>query len=208
MAVGFQGALAGAAQNLIAAPVAETLTTAGTAQPTITVATVAAGVTAYQPTGGVLAVGGPNALGTAGNRTGLSMSTGELWAYGADRTLDNSLYITGNLTLGTRRDEGAVGDPFDLTFSSTAQVVPNTGTPTVTVNDPTGRVAINGSISENAALTVAGNQLLKGGLGELVLGGNNAFTNTLTVSGGVLRATTDGALGAVRNEVQRSPAAR
>ena len=39
--------------------------------------------------------------------SGLSVTAGEIWAYGANRTLDNSLYVAGNLTLGARRDEAA-----------------------------------------------------------------------------------------------------
>ena len=58
----------------------------------------------YQLTAGVLAIGNNNALGsTTANRTGLNVTGGEIWAYNANRSLDNSLYIGGSFALGTAR---------------------------------------------------------------------------------------------------------
>ena len=119
---------------------------------------------------------------------------------------------TGPVILGARRDQGVAGDatflaalndPYDLTFSSNMRGTITTATPTVTVQDVNTLVTIAGNLGENTAIGVAGNQLLKGGIGALVLSGDNRYSNLTTVGAGELVAQSTNSMGAVRSAVQR-----
>ena len=57
------------------------------------------------------------------------------------------------------------------------------------MHDPNAIITLNANLGESVTLPSAGNQLLKGGLGELVLGGNSVYTGLTTVSAGTLRIT-------------------
>ena len=68
------------------------------------------------------------------------------------------------------------------------------------MHDPNAVVTINANLGESVALAAAGNQLIKGGLGELILTGTSVYTGLTTVSGGILHVTNALAIGAPRNE--------
>lgn len=217
----FQGFLAGTDVPSLQVAIDNTLTSAVGLQPTVSIGAGTAGVNAYQlnTTAGVLGIGSANALGSAGFGRGLALgiANAEIWAYGANRIIDNPLVIGATFTAGARRDSAATGntnlfagvdgngfnDPYDLTFGSNSHSLLNVSAQ-INVQDPNTLVTFSGSIGENVPnLQTAGLNLTKAGIGTLFLGGDNRFTGSTTVSAGKLDITSNNAVGADRNEVQR-----
>jgi len=135
-------------------------------------------------TAGRLRVGNNNALGSAGltlNGGSAFSSAGQTGAGVGDYTLTNGITLGGDVTLGDLTDNGV------LTLNG-AVALGSSVTRIATVNS---QVILGGIISGPTA------SLTKSGPGTLVLQGNNTFNGALTLSSGILRATTSaGALGA------------
>lgn len=147
--------------------------------------------------GGVVLSGGTlrvntNSVLTAGAVSSGSLGTGTLLLAGgtlsdndAARVFQNKLVINANSGFGS----ATAGSAGSLTFNSTGLTTPNTidlitANPILTVNNTT---TFNN--------VVTGANLTKAGTGTLILGADNLYTGTTTVSGGVLQFQTLAALG-------------
>jgi autotransporter-associated beta strand protein len=133
--------------------------------------TIGAGTTfigASSTVAGGVVVFGPLGVGT------VTLSGGTFGDNGTARTLQNSLSITGSVTLAS---SGATS----VTFNSTGLTVPATiaiaGTPTLTVNNTT---------TFANAITAAG-VFTKAGTGTLILNADNSAAAGATVTAGLLR---------------------
>ncbi|MDX1948077.1 MAG: autotransporter-associated beta strand repeat-containing protein, partial [Pirellulaceae bacterium] len=134
------------------------------------------------------AVAGTDTTLGAGN---LLLQAGTIVADGAARSIARPIQLTGNTTLGGRRDYGG---NLGLTFTATVAAT-LTGDRTLTVEDPSTPVSITGNIGQDAT----NRQLTKAGIGMLSLGGNNSYAGTTNVSAGTLRITNSSALGTATN---------
>ena len=133
---------------------------------------------------GRLRVGNNSALGSAGltlNGGSAFSSAGQTGAGVGDYALSNGITLGGDVTLGDLTDNGV------LTLNG-AVALGSSVTRVATVNS---QVILGGIVSGATA------SLTKSGPGTLVLQGNNTFNGALTLTSGILRATTSaGALGA------------
>jgi autotransporter-associated beta strand protein len=88
-----------------------------------------------------------------------------------------------------------------LTVLDAAAITSNSGAPAATFNTPvafsasTATVAVNSTSPLALVGAVSGNNITKTGTGTLILAGANTHTGTTTISAGVLRAGSNGALG-------------
>ncbi len=136
------------------------------------------------------AISGPGVLTKIG--------TGILTLTGTNTYLGGTTNAAGTITIGT---DAGLGDPggtltfsnsatltTTASFSSTRNIAINAGTATFSCG--TGFTnTFNGVISGAGALT-------QSGAGMMVLGGNNTFTNLLTISKGTVRLGTNGGISA------------
>ncbi len=142
----------------------------GVGQLTLSAANTYSGTTSVNA--GTLALGDDQALGTGG----LTIGNGStLRGVGAERDISNPVTVTGDFTL--------TGDS-TLDFHGTVDLGGATRTITVGTGDDS---ALTGVISNGG--------LVKQGSGILIIDGNNTYTGTTTLSGGVLGIGNDNALG-------------
>ena len=138
-------------------------------------------------TGGTLEVGASTVIASGAISTGpvgtgmLTLGTGTtLEDDGTPRTLANALSLSGTITFAS-----AGGLTFDPTGLTTPTVATLTADTTLTVNNTT---TINESIGGGYNLAVNGS-------GTLVLGGNDTYTGSTTISSGALEISSGGGLG-------------
>ncbi len=177
--VTFQGQLGGA-QNSVMTVALNALT--GTS-PVVAVANTTTGVNATAVNAGILDLASGNVLGSGD----LVLNGGTLWSQGTNITIPNSLQIGGTDSIGGRREYGGTGN---ITFSATI----NSGifnNFTLNVDDPASIITIAGELgSQSAAYTFT-----KTGNGQLNLAGNNQFSGSTTINGGILDIQNSNALG-------------
>lgn len=106
-----------------------------------------------------------------------------------DITGTRTITLTGLLTIGNLTFEDLTNASNDWVLAGSTLTLDRTsGTPTITVNGSSSRVAtINSILAGNDGLT-------KEGVGILALGGANTYTGTTTVNAGTLRASVSGAV--------------
>ena len=129
------------------------------------------------------AAGGPAGTGV------LTLNGGPVRAGGSFITLSNTVLLAADTTVPS----GGATD-YQLTFAGPTTI--SNGTRTLTLNT-SNSVVFAGDMGESAA----GSGLIKGGVGRLVLGGNNSFSGGLTITGGAVSVGADLNLGAAGGAV-------
>lgn len=140
---------------------------------------------------GVVASGGTRTSGPVGVGT-LTIGDGTTFAANSTtaRAIQNSLSLSGSITLGDATNTGA------LTFSSTDGTNTLTTAATATLTAAT-TLTLNSAVTINDVISGAAINLEKTGLGSLSLGAANTFSGTFTASGGTTNLTVNNALGSV-----------
>ncbi len=178
--VTWTGQLGGAQNAPMTVPVSAL--TGGTS-PAVTVTNTTAGQNATALNAGILDLASGNVLGSGD----LVLNGGTLWSQGTNITIPNTLQIGNTNSIGGRREYGGTGN---ITFSNTI----NSGifaNATINVDDPASLITIAGELGTQAgALT-----LTKTGNGQLNLAGNNQYTGSTTINGGILDIQNSNALG-------------